>query len=73
MRQRRLSVHRVSVLTDINARTLSNYLAARLSPTPSHVMRLCRLMEIEPEVVIEPGNRWRADARAEFSQRSHAA
>jgi len=73
MRQRRLSAHRVSVLTDINARTLSDYLAARTRPAQSHVERLCRLFEVEPEVMIGPGNRWRVDVEAEFAYRSESA
>ena len=73
MRERRLSAHRVSVLTDINARTLSDYLAARTGPAQSHVERLSCLFEVEPEVMIEPGNRWRADAEAELAYRSRSA
>jgi hypothetical protein len=64
MSRRHLSVQQVSVSTGINARMLSDFLAARRRPLAWQVARLSALLEMDAEDLFD-GDGWRLAGEVE--------
>jgi len=60
LRARRMTAFELAHQTRIYDRTLSNYLAGRLLPSNKHLLAICEVLEVDPEVLVD-GEYWRLE------------